>query len=37
MLVPWLTLFWGFVLRLRGKKGEIDRIVYEDGKIMKRD
>jgi len=35
MFVPWLTPFWGFVLRLRGKKEEIDRIVYGDGKAVK--
>ena len=37
MFVPWLTPFWGFVLQLKGKKGEIDRIVYGDGKIVKRE
>ena len=37
MFVPWLTPFWGFVLMLRGKKEEIDRIVYGDGKIVKQE
>jgi len=37
MFVPWLTPFWGFVLRLRGKKEEIDRIVYGGGKTLKQE
>ena len=37
MFVPWLTPIWGFVLRLRGKKEEIDRIVYGDGKSVKQE
>lgn len=34
MFIPWLTPIWGFVLQLRGKKEEIDRIVYGDGKLI---
>jgi hypothetical protein len=37
MFVPWYTPFWGFVLQLRGKKEEIDRIVYGDGEIVKQE
>jgi hypothetical protein len=37
MVVPWLTPVWGFVLTLRGKKEEIDNIVYGDGKIVKQE
>ena len=35
--IPWLTPFWGFVLKLRGKKEEIDEIVYGDGKAVKQE
>lgn len=35
MHVPWLTPVWGFVLKLKGKKEEIDTIVYGDGGIVK--
>lgn len=31
--VPWLTPVWGFLLQLRGKKEEIDRIVYGRGEM----
>ena len=37
MFIPWLTPFWGLVLKLRGKKGEIDKIVYGDGKAVKQE
>jgi len=37
MFVPWLTPIWGFILQLRGKKEEIDRIVYGDGVIVKQE
>lgn len=32
---PPLTPLWGFILQLKGKKEEIDRIVYGDGLIVK--
>jgi hypothetical protein len=31
MFVPWLTPVWGFLLQLKGKKDEIDEIVYGKG------
>ena len=37
MFAPWLTPLWGFVLRLRGRKEEIDKIVYGDGKTVKQE
>lgn len=37
MFVPWLTPVWGFVLKIRGKKEEIDKIVYGDGKTVKQE
>lgn len=37
MFGPWLTPVWGFILQLKGKKEEIDRIVYGDGGIMKQE
>lgn len=37
MSVPWLTPVWGFVLQLRGKKEEIDGVVYGVGKTVKQE
>jgi hypothetical protein len=37
MFVPWLTPVWGFILQLRGKKEEIDRIVYGNGEAVKQE
>ena len=37
MFSPFLTLVWGFILQLQGKKEEIDRIVYGDGGIVKQE
>ena len=37
MFVPWLTPVWGFILQLKGKKVEIDTIVYGNGEAVKRE
>jgi len=31
MFVPWMTPVWGLLLKLRGKKEEVDAIVYGNG------
>jgi hypothetical protein len=30
MFVPWLTPVWGLLLQARGKKAEVDEVVYGD-------
>ena len=37
MFLPFLTPVKGLVLQLRGKKAEVDRIVYGDGVIVKKE
>ena len=37
MFSPSLTPVWGLLLQLKGKKEEVDRIVYGDGEIMKKE
>ena len=37
VFIPWLTPIWGFILKLRGKKEEIDEIVYGDSKTVKQE